>query len=375
MGLARGPAPFSARVGLAHATADRGWVSAFAATAQIGPQPVSIDAWALGADAALMDRVVRHGMGGLDALALLVSEASTRQGWLEGALDAGALRWIGPICPILVLVVDDVRIPTAARRAGCKVLAVSRDLDAAVAGLLDGLGLSGDGESAPRPARAEALLAGLDLFKIYRDRAGEYVALRGATVEVERGEFVSLMGPSGSGKTTLVSLLAGLSVPSAGRVWVAGAELSSLGEPGRAEVRAKRIGLVFQHTNLIPFLTARENVMLAIRDGGRHVAANRARQLLAELGVAQRSEHRPRQLSGGEAQRVAIAVALANDPAVLIGDEVTGELDTASAKAVLEELRRVQRERELALLLVTHDAEIGACADRALMMSDGQVSS
>jgi putative ABC transport system ATP-binding protein len=366
--------PVARRVALVHATADRAWVAAFAACAQAGEPAVSVEPWPLEAGADLMDRVVRRGIGHLDALVLLVSRASLGQGWLEAGLRATALSWIRSVCPVVVLVVDDADVPPAARRAGSEVVSVSGAPDAAVAGLLDGLGLGTTGAE-QRSTRPDAVLAGLDLFKIYRDGAGDYVALRGATVAVGRGEFVTLMGPSGSGKTTLVSLLAGLSVPSAGTVWVDGRELSSLGEAGRAEVRAHRIGLVFQHTNLVPFLTARENVMLAIRDGTRRVASGRADELLAELGVADRAQHRPPKLSGGEAQRVAIAVALANDPAVLIGDEVTGELDTATAHLVVEALRRVQQDRQLALLLVTHNADIASRADQALVMSDGQLTS
>ncbi|HEY4845012.1 MAG TPA: ATP-binding cassette domain-containing protein, partial [Candidatus Dormibacteraeota bacterium] len=144
-------------------------------------------------------------------------------------------------------------------------------------------------------------------------------------------------------------------------------------EAKRAELRATRIGLVFQSGNLIPFLTAAENVRLALQLSGRAAGNGRARDLLGEVGLGPRLNHYPRQLSGGEVQRVAIAVALALDPALLIGDELTGELDSATAERVMEVLRDVRRQRQLSIMLVTHNPELAALADRQLELVDGVV--
>jgi ABC-type lipoprotein export system ATPase subunit len=212
------------------------------------------------------------------------------------------------------------------------------------------------------------------LFKIYKESATETVALRGADLELRPGEFVSLVGPSGSGKSTLLSILGGLILPSAGSVTMEGRDITRLDEAERAQLRAEHVGMVFQKGNLVPFLSALENVELAMRMHRRQPGDSaRARGLLGDLGLAQRMHDRPRRLSGGEAQRVAIAVALANQPDILLGDEVTGELDSATAEAVMDLLRRIQRERSLAMLLVTHNPDVAARADRRLAIVDGLV--
>jgi putative ABC transport system ATP-binding protein len=227
----------------------------------------------------------------------------------------------------------------------------------------------------PRPAVAgnETLISVRDVFKVYREATTETVALRGASLELAPGEFISLMGRSGSGKSTLVSVMAGLTLPTAGQVIVDGRDITRLSEAERAALRAKRIGLVFQSGNLIPFLTAAENVRLALQLAGRATGNGRARDLLDEVGLAARLNHFPRQLSGGEVQRVAIAVALALDPALLIGDELTGELDSATAERVMAVLREVRRQRRLSIMLVTHNPELAALADRQLELVDGVV--
>ena len=226
-----------------------------------------------------------------------------------------------------------------------------------------------------RPAVAgdEALISVRDVFKVYREATTETVALRGASLELAPGEFISLMGRSGSGKSTLVSVMAGLALPTAGQVIVDGRDITRLSEAERAALRAKQIGLVFQSGNLIPFLTAAENVRLALQLAGRATGNGRARDLLDEVGLAARLNHFPRQLSGGEVQRVAIAVALALDPALLIGDELTGELDSATAERVMAVLREVRRQRRLSIMLVTHNPELAALADRQLELVDGVV--
>ncbi|HEY7927605.1 MAG TPA: ABC transporter ATP-binding protein [Candidatus Dormibacteraeota bacterium] len=216
----------------------------------------------------------------------------------------------------------------------------------------------------------------IDLFKVYREGDTETVALRGASLRLRAGEFVSLMGPSGSGKSTLLNIMAGLMQPTAGRVLVGGHDLSRLDEAERAAVRAHKVGLVFQRGNLVPFLSAEENVVLAMEIAGhRRGAGGRARGLLAALGLGGRLGQRPYQLSGGEAQRVGIAVALANDPGLLLADELTGELDSDSAEQVMSLLLGLRRQAGLTLLVVTHNHALAATADRQLVITDGLISS
>jgi putative ABC transport system ATP-binding protein len=218
-----------------------------------------------------------------------------------------------------------------------------------------------------------ALVSAVDVFKIYREGSIETVALRGASLNVPRGRITSLVGPSGSGKSTLITLIAGLALPSAGRVIFDGEDITRLDEAGRARLRARRIGVVFQRDNLIPFLTAYENVRLAIRLAGGRRAGPRARQLLGELGLGKRMRHYPRQLSGGEAQRAAIAVALANRPDLLVGDELTGELDSRTADQVLELITSACNEAGLTVLVVTHNRRVAEAAHQQLRLVDGVV--
>ena len=227
----------------------------------------------------------------------------------------------------------------------------------------------------PLPASqpAVALVQVRDVFKIYKEGLIETVALRGASLDLPRGLLTSLVGPSGSGKSTLISLLAGLALPSAGQIVIGGQDLTRLDERERARLRAERIGLVFQSGNLIPFLTALENVELVMQLRGRPGRAARARELLSEVGLGKRLHHRPRQLSGGEVQRVAVAVGLANEPEVLLADELTGELDSATADQVTGVLAEVWRQRGLTILLVTHNMELAARADHRLWLIDGLV--
>lgn len=231
-------------------------------------------------------------------------------------------------------------------------------------------------ESLPEPmAGTDTLVAEVvDVFKVYREGEAETVALRGASLQLHAGEFVSLVGPSGSGKSTLLSIMAGLSLPTAGRVLVGGRDLSRLDEAERAAVRSEKVGLVFQRGNLVPFLSAEENVALALEIAGRpRGAIARARELLDVLGLDGRRRQRPNQLSGGEAQRAGIAVALANRPDLLLGDEITGELDSESAAQVMELLLRLRRETGLTLLVVTHNPALAASADRQLVITDGRI--
>ncbi len=191
--------------------------------------------------------------------------------------------------------------------------------------------------------------------------------LESVRLVVREEEKVSLVGPSGSGKSTLLSLIAGLIRPDAGRISIGGVPLDGLDDAGRAALRAEQVGVVLQSENLIPFLTAVENVELAMGFTARRERHDRARELLAALAVDSRRDHLPRRLSGGEAQRVSIAVALANEPALLLADEVVGQLDSANAGRVVD----VVLGSNLAVLFVTHDESLAALGDRQLRLEDG----
>jgi putative ABC transport system ATP-binding protein len=192
-------------------------------------------------------------------------------------------------------------------------------------------------------------------------------------LELRRGETTSLVGRSGSGKSTLISLIAGLMRPDAGHVHLDGQRMDELDEGGRARLRAERIGVVLQSDNLVPFLTAVENVELAMGFAPGRRPLRRARELLGELGLGDRTDHLPRQLSGGEAQRVAVAVALANEPDLLLADEVVGQLDSATAAQVTELVFNAARERDLAILYVTHDEQLAREAKHPLRLADRRV--
>ena len=209
--------------------------------------------------------------------------------------------------------------------------------------------------------------------KTYHERGVDTRVLRDASLELVRGETTSLIGASGTGKTTLLGLIAGLMVPDTGSIVFDGEDVTRLDDTARARLRADRIGIVLQSGNLIPFLTARENVELALELDGRRHRRERAVDLLGELGLGHRVDHLPRRLSGGEHQRVAVAVALANEPDLLLADEVTGELDSASAEQVMEIVFAARRERGLTVLFVTHNGELAAAAEHRLRLEDGEV--
>jgi putative ABC transport system ATP-binding protein len=220
---------------------------------------------------------------------------------------------------------------------------------------------------------AAPLLQVEELSKSYHEAGVETRVLDGVGFELACGETTSLVGPSGAGKSTLLSLLAGLMLPDSGAVRFGGEELTAMGETARARLRAGRIGIVLQSDNLIPFLTATENVELAIGLAGGDRARPRARELLLELGLEDRLDDLPRRLSGGEAQRASLAVALANEPDLLLADEVTAELDSANAARVLDIILGASRDRGLTVLMVTHDPELAQRTERRLRLADGGV--
>ena len=200
------------------------------------------------------------------------------------------------------------------------------------------------------------------------------VIVKNAAFEVRSGEAVAILGASGSGKSTLLGLLAGLDVPSSGRVLIGGTDLFALDEDGRARLRGQLVGFVFQSFQLLPALTALENVMLPLELAGGADAAARARAVLARVGLGERLGHYPRQLSGGEQQRVAVARAFVTEPRLLFADEPTGNLDSITGETVIELLFEMNRERGTTLVLVTHDSELAKRCDRRLHIAAGEIT-
>jgi putative ABC transport system ATP-binding protein len=212
-----------------------------------------------------------------------------------------------------------------------------------------------------------------DVFKIYRSGPVETVALRGVDMVVEAGKVIAILGPSGCGKSTLLALAAGLDRASAGDVRSAGVSLLTSSEDELAAYRARSVGIVFQSGNLWPTLSARENVLAALRLAGIEDAPQRAAESLVEFGLGGRAEHRAAALSGGEQQRVAIAAAVAGRAPLILADEPTGELDAANQEVVLRALRRLPRDHDCAVVVVTHSPAVAAAADQVIEMRDGAV--
>jgi ABC-type lipoprotein export system ATPase subunit len=238
----------------------------------------------------------------------------------------------------------------------------------------------GERPRAPRARYAERALVVCDnLVKIYKVADLEVVALQGLDLVVETGEFIAMVGASGSGKSTLLNVLGGLDTPSAGRAVVAGYSLAELGAREQTRYLREVIGFVWQQTsrNLLPYLTAIENVMLPMAFDGvpDDVRRRRAAALLEQVGLGDRADHRPDRLSGGEQQRVAIAVALANEPQLLLADEPTGELDSATAAEIFDLLRRLNRETGVTIVVATHDPLVSGQVSRTVAIRDGRVSS
>jgi ABC-type lipoprotein export system ATPase subunit len=231
-------------------------------------------------------------------------------------------------------------------------------------------------EVAPDVGARQVLVRFRHVYKIYRVADTGVVALGGVDLEIDRGEFLAVVGPSGSGKSTILNLIGGLDMATAGEVEVDGVDLGRI--PGEQLTRYRRdnIGFVWQGTarNLVPYLTLRENVRLPVTAGGQGAwSGSRGEELLEAVGLADRARHRPGELSGGEQQRAAIAVALSNMPTLLLADEPTAELDSASAGRVLTSFRDVNREFRVTIVMVTHDLVAAALADRALRLRDGRL--
>ena len=220
---------------------------------------------------------------------------------------------------------------------------------------------------------AEPIIRVRGLQKTYRSGDVPVNALRGLDLNVARGEFLAVVGPSGSGKTTLFHILGGLATPTAGEVWIDGHELQQMSDRQRTELRQRKIGFVFQKYNLLPTLTAKDNIAIAQSLAKVTIRPPGFERILKELGIENRLHHHPRALSGGEQQRVAIARALVNQPAILLADEPTGNLDTANSEAVLDILRRLNKTTGQTILMITHNPEAAAFADRIVTMRDGRI--
>lgn len=211
------------------------------------------------------------------------------------------------------------------------------------------------------------------LTKRYGSGDAEVVALDGVDFDVRSGEFTAIMGPSGSGKSTLMHLLAALDTPTSGEVFIGDTNVGELADTPLTELRRERIGFIFQSFNLVPTLTARENIVLPLSIAGRKVEEEWFQQIVDVLGLEDRLTHKPTELSGGQQQRVACARALMNKPDIIFGDEPTGNLDSTSAAEVLSFLRRSVDEFGQTIVMVTHDANAASYADRAVFLSDGRI--
>ncbi|WP_457742779.1 ABC transporter ATP-binding protein [Thermococcus sp.] len=223
--------------------------------------------------------------------------------------------------------------------------------------------------------KRKVVLKALNLYKSYHLGRIKVPALRGASIEVMEGEFVAIIGPSGSGKTTLLNILGLLDTPDSGELYIDGKSVIGLDDDELSEMRLWKIGFVFQHYNLIPILTALENVEIPMILAGvspkRRIA--RARELLKMVGIPHLENHKPTEMSGGQQQRVAIARALANEPSIILADEPTGNLDTKSSEEIVSLMRNLNREKGTTFVVVTHDLDVARKADRILRIRDGKL--
>jgi len=221
---------------------------------------------------------------------------------------------------------------------------------------------------------SDAILRCRSLSRTYRSGSRELTVLKDITFDVSPGEFLAILGPSGSGKTTLLGLLAGLDLPSSGKVHLDGEDLGSLTEDERARLRVEKIGFVFQSFQLMPTLTAQENVQVPLELRGQSEAGIRAHDLLARVGLSGREHHYPVQLSGGEQQRVALARAFSTRPKILFADEPTGNLDASTGATIIELMAELNNDQGTTLILVTHDLELASRARRTIRLADGRLS-
>lgn len=212
-----------------------------------------------------------------------------------------------------------------------------------------------------------------NLTKTVRSGTEDLTILSDVSLEIPDGQFVALTGASGSGKSTLLGLLAGLDSPSSGSITIDGDEITTMSEDGLATLRSSKIGFIFQSFHLIPSLTAYENVLIPMEIAGARDAHDRAKELLDEVGLANRGHHYPTELSGGEQQRVAIARAFANRPKILLADEPTGNLDSKNGRHIFELMTALHQGNNVTLVLVTHDQELAAKAERQIILKDGKV--
>lgn len=221
---------------------------------------------------------------------------------------------------------------------------------------------------------SDAIIQVRGLTKLYHVGDVEVAALRGIDLDIQRGEFVAIVGTSGSGKSTLFHILGGLTAPSAGSVVIDGKDLSSMTAAQRTDLRKSTVGFVFQKYNLLPTLSAEDNIKIVEYIGGRSTAFSpRFLEILDLLGIADRLKHKPRALSGGQQQRVAIARGIVNDPAILLADEPTGNLDSQNSAAVLRLLKDLNRSTGQTILMITHDPEAAAYASRSVHIRDGRI--
>ena len=221
---------------------------------------------------------------------------------------------------------------------------------------------------------SDAILRCRSLSRTYRSGSRDLTVLKDITFDVSPGEFLAILGPSGSGKTTLLGLLAGLDLPTSGMVQLDGENLGSMSEDERARLRVEKIGFVFQSFQLMPTLTAQENVQVPLELRGQSEAGTRARDLLTRVGLSGREHHYPVQLSGGEQQRVALARAFSTRPQVLFADEPTGNLDASTGATIIELMAELNHHQGTTLILVTHDLELASRARRTIRLADGRLS-
>ena len=218
-----------------------------------------------------------------------------------------------------------------------------------------------------------AVVAANDLNRVYGEGDTAVAALRGVDVDIAPGRLTAVMGPSGSGKSTLMHILAGLDKPTSGSVYIAGTEITSLGDTALTKLRREHIGFVFQFFNLLPMLSARENILLPLTIAGEKPKGDWFDDLVARVGIKDRLSHRPAELSGGQQQRVAIARALVSRPTVVFADEPTGNLDSTSSGEILELMRTSVEAYGQTTVMVTHDAQAASMADRIFFLADGRI--